>query len=1123
MFITGKIGIISLNNHCMKYVITLATLLLSFMGSTQELSEYAPKSPEAAEMQKYGEYPVDLSTGLPNIEIPLYTVQSGGYSLPIKLLYHASGIKVSQEATWVGLGWNLSAGASITLDARDGPDAYNQAFDDMPNATEVKQYMKDHPYGFEHQYIRNVSSESWVKDVYNFSSPTASGKFYFDRSGTDGIVVYPPDAFTVIKGNGVPPMADFIIIDKLGNRYIFAGTREYSSTAQQHSQREHITSWLVDRIETPSNRSINFKYHDNGNFGQYNYGDQISVTTIEDPKAQCKAEAEELSTSFSPLTRSGASYGTRTKKIKEIQFDGGRVVFNIKRDRKDFLVSDLLVAQGIAVKPGYLSSMQVEYIEGSAVTTIKDYTFMHSYFESFDHNESPKKYRLRLDGVLDQIGKQETGFSYSTIALPNKDSKSQDYWGYYNNKSNSDLIPPHIVNYGNLGRIRRLGSADRSVNPSTIEAGILKEITYPTGGTTRFIYEPNTYFGKDFLKKYVQKQGSLVVHGRGNGTFTPIDEDYCINAPEEYQNCPITKSYSYDVHRATAKLTFSIINKNNPPSENKHSYGEVRVNGIRIARSRLSTSNETTITLLGKSALEVEAYGDDIEVSASIEYYEDPSDDLINVTTGGLRIQSIENHDRGRLLLKKEYTYVDPQDPTKSSGVLQKDLQNWYSSSSTVYDPTKCDPITDPGGGKGVLGTSWRASRTNTYSSSSVSGIEGSSVVYKHVTEKVTSANGSNGFSVYTFTTDKDITYDVRGTIRINTNWKRGKLLQRKDYKVIGEQAYLVQKTTNTYTEDPRRTATVRGFKLFEQARFMGVADEQYLENLLSAYEMVDYTMTIPWFYQNSTTNTSYFYDTNQVLKDSLQVQTNYHFDNPDHLQLNRTVVTDSKNNILITHTQYPQDIANRTIAEQGLITQHRIATPIKVVTSEKKGTAPEEVLTTQYTKFKNWDEGIIAPESVQTLKGRTTSVNTLEDRIRYYDYDVKGNPLEVSKEQGGSIVYIWGYQDQYPIAKIQNASYNEVAPYITNLKAISNADTDHCREAICKEELLRVALDNLRSALPNAMVSTYTYDPLIGVTSMTNANGYTMFYEYDSSHRLQYVRDADGKLISENEYHYTN
>ncbi|WP_103069586.1 RHS repeat domain-containing protein [Aquimarina sediminis] len=196
------------------------------------------------------------------------------------------------------------------------------------------------------------------------------------------------------------------------------------------------------------------------------------------------------------------------------------------------------------------------------------------------------------------------------------------------------------------------------------------------------------------------------------------------------------------------------------------------------------------------------------------------------------------------------------------------------------------------------------------------------------------------------------------------------------------------------------------------------------------------------------------------------------------------------------------------------LITDHRIASPVKTETftgTKKQSTA--------VVNFAIWNAGYYLPANLQAAKENTP----LTEQTIYHKYDDKGNPLEVSQGKSPHAVYIWGYHDVYPIAKIGNATYDQVVSYVADLKAKSNADIDHTLDYTGTEGALRQALDALRQALPNAVVTTYTYDPLIGMTSTTDPRGYTIYYEYDSKGRLIQNRDADKNILEKIYYDYAD
>lgn len=89
-------------------------------------SNNGPTTPEATSFEPVDATDmVNLSTGNLSYVLPLMNVPSpeGGY--PLALAYHA-GIAMDQEASWVGLGWNLNPGA-INRSVNGYPDDYNSA------------------------------------------------------------------------------------------------------------------------------------------------------------------------------------------------------------------------------------------------------------------------------------------------------------------------------------------------------------------------------------------------------------------------------------------------------------------------------------------------------------------------------------------------------------------------------------------------------------------------------------------------------------------------------------------------------------------------------------------------------------------------------------------------------------------------------------------------------------------------------------------------------------------------------------------------------------------------------------------------------------------------------------
>lgn len=152
---------------------------------------------------------------------------------------------------------------------------------------------------------------------------------------------------------------------------------------------------------------------------------------------------------------------------------------------------------------------------------------------------------------------------------------------------------------------------------------------------------------------------------------------------------------------------------------------------------------------------------------------------------------------------------------------------------------------------------------------------------------------------------------------------------------------------------------------------------------------------------------------------------------------------------------------------------------------------------------------------NMQTQAGQT--IGTIES------YDEMGNVREVKSKNGTSIVTIWGYYKTQPIAVIAGVTYAQIQNLSVLTAAVNASNLDNDNPA--NEPALIQALDNLRKSptLLNAQITTYTYDPLIGITSTTSPTGIREINVYDNANRLLKVTDMNGKTLKEFKYNYKN
>ena len=180
------------------------------------------------------------------------------------------------------------------------------------------------------------------------------------------------------------------------------------------------------------------------------------------------------------------------------------------------------------------------------------------------------------------------------------------------------------------------------------------------------------------------------------------------------------------------------------------------------------------------------------------------------------------------------------------------------------------------------------------------------------------------------------------------------------------------------------------------------------------------------------------------------------------------------------------------------------------VKTIVTNNTAPVDTKTVSYYSPV---AGMFKPQSVV----EQVSSNAQETRQSFYNYDSQGNLQEVSKTNDIHDVYLWGYFRQYPVVKITGSTLSAITALVTQaqIDSLTNISSP------TNDASLRNLLQTLRTGLPNALVTTYTYLPLTGITSETDPKGLTIYYYYDNFQRLQMVTDNDGNVLKTYNYHY--
>lgn len=1147
----------------MKKIIFINLLLYSLVIIAQTASSYIPKientptSPEVALLGRFGDIPIGYYTGTADVSVPIYTIKEDDFELPITMQYHTSGIKVDDQATWVGLGWNLVPEGVITQEVRGIRDKFDhmnftsttgfkKVYDRMANSGgfgnfkvipqdgDMEPYMwmpniggdfgkctpiytsdnsMDHPHTLFDFYF-----DKGQPDIYHFSFAGHSGKFYINPNTNEIVQINQKENITF----EVNPESSIIAKLPNGIEFTFNAIEEiYFLGTDKYDERSGRTYKLTD-IRLKNGHHINFNYlsakYTNNSISEYDplYSiEDIGSYYIGGKTIVLKSGPNQQREQFVYN-----QYNSEVKILKSIVTQKEIISFNLE-EREDIV--NLANSENLKK----LKSIDI-LVNNQDSTKIKTYELGYSYFpyttvgihEGQTISDSYGK-RLKLDYIQEYTYDEEKvktkvrlpyQFEYNMDkTMPLRNSFSKDMWGYYNGSTGNNSLIPDLLYYAfpeqysvftiNNSRFKYPAHINnRYSDLSFAKTYSLNKIIYPTRGYTKFEYELNSFTNQFIPNKELNEKSRKNINVYNNGY---LNNQSLITS----KNFKPNKTVTLEIDRE-AFDGFTPYNNTNAPV---YSYAQMSNIRVELIKSTLGANGTPSTSIIATMGLNVSTpeftqnhgakWHDEIKLEydpnatyeirvvdptgfylsndtyhiaglkVSALYYDNLDVDTSHGYGGGLRISSVKNYNYdGTPISEKRISYTDGKLLNRFNPIQNKKYYNF-----ACYDKVEViSPIS-----RNLL----------SINSDEVVKQSGVNVGYSKVIVNDIDVNDTNKKSFnmeYNYNNNENLSSAFFPVIENSTNGlliseiisednnkKKEKIFSYENLKNIDNVYYSIKMVKNFYTNGISPS--------------LGRATSLDSPTIYSYYG----TPLISDYYKLTSIATNEYFN-----NEKLTTSVNYNYDYGKKLSSIEIVYPDKTKEI--TEFKYAGDLAL-----SGLIQANMTEIPMVI---EKKKVINNISKTISLTEIK-YDGPTFMPTRVLT--------SLLDDKNKQstevtYKYDLESsNVIQINKKNGLSEVILWGYNKQYPIAKIIGATY----PDPTNPKP-----TD-----IPQSLINSLDIDSYRNdpSSKNFQIFSYTYKPLIGVTSITPPNGLREIYKYDSANRLQSVVDVNGKILKEFKYNY--
>ncbi|SEO10871.1 hypothetical protein [Mucilaginibacter sp. OK283] len=1103
-------------------------------------------SPEVASLGKFGNIPVGYNTGTPNITIPIFEVKVGDIKLPISLDYHAGGIRVDEVSSCIGIGWALNAGGSVSRSLVGLPDESATGYLYSPLSTDV--YNNEGIYS---DYLYNVMEglSDANPDVFAYGIEGQSAKFIIKQSD-HSFIQFP------LTNNKIENYAGtcYKITNQNGLAYIYE-QKENTSFGTVNNVNlipRYTSAWRLTKIVSSNQVDTVFITYDSVlGLGQHARSFSHTIGTSASTSYGTSGYGDVINSDsyVSQFVYNDESY------VKEINWKGGKITFVNTADRSDY--------------PSAMRAREINIYSKNLGTysLLKKVKLNQSYFYYKPSNYSDPQdpdgvdpYRLRLDSVQFFDGNnvfkpQVYSMTYDNTPMAPRESFGQDQFGFNNGHfENTTLMPSQNVLFNVVGTgnsYYSFGSANRGFDAGYIKACSIQSMKYPTGGKTVYELEPHKYAtqSNQIVQQLLEStsQGGLQSTNSVSFVLTADMLNLRYNVKISAYNYPDVSN------RPTAVLT--------DQTTGQEVFRFTNMNASQAYTTGLNPVSNVTgpfLTVGHTYVLTTNIYTTNSNVSSVFDLFWDLQTNVAQVLQGGgLRVKTITNFDNnGSMINQKRYDYTDDGTGT----LLTPQQYLGIFTTNTIFRRGNSQII--DGVPHGCMYSTGNPSVI--YHSNSVipaSQLSGSPVLYGKVTEYDVSFTGElkNGKKVfgYPISVDQEVlanNSDIYGVQMISNVWRNGYLSSEDIYKSNSSSGYdLVESKRYNYVT--ARQSTQQMIRV--QPRYTYSFDETscngfnstavYNDIILDSYDLPTSAIMLQ-------SDSDAIYDNSGIQTGTTNT---YSYDDATHLLPTQKTTLNSKQETLTNIMKYPHDLASGTNVYQTMVNRNMIAPYVKFQ-QLKNGTQ----LALANINYNDWftNGKLLLPQTVD----EQVLTNPIETRTKFNKYDSYGNILEQQKADGPALAYKWGYYNLYPVATVSNAASNEfyyegfeentgtnvvAGAAHTGARFYNGAYTVTWTRPNSRSYVISywyrngsgiwlyqpevaytgssyaltggTAYDDIRIYPLDAQMSTYTYAPLVGMTSSIDAKGLTTYYEYDAFQRLINIKDKDNNIVKHTDYHY--